>query len=132
MEICMKILDFKTFFIEQTEKCTIYSHSQLNDLRKFADRLLEKFGIDIEFTSHFGDRLSDTRNDPCIKLAELQQLFKKISKDQGHKIKAVSDPEAVLVDLHANLNLPFVVTHKNGELVVTLKTVMRKKRIYHF
>ena len=122
-------MSYKTFrlFLMEEEKCAIYSHQQLADLEKFADRLLEKFGLDIEFSKHFGERMSDTRNSPCIKLTELQQLFKKISRDKGQKIKQVEDAEAVLEDAQKNLNLPIVIFHKNGELEITLKTIMRKK-----
>ena len=36
---------------------------QLDDLEKFADRLLSKFNIDVEFTRHFLDRLNHKRNE---------------------------------------------------------------------
>lgn len=90
----------KTFLEFLTEEsCVIYTSQQLSDLEKFADKLLAKWSIDIEFTKHFGERMGDSRNDPCIKLAELQQLMKKIDKDKGKKIKAHAEGEAVLVDL---------------------------------
>jgi hypothetical protein len=119
----------KTFQQYLTEEdCTIYTNKQLTDLEKFADNLLDKWGIDIEFTKHFGDRMSDNRNTPCIKLAELQQLMKKIDKDKGKKIKSHDEGEAVLVDLQKDLNLPFVIDiDKDGEFTLTLKTIMRKK-----
>lgn len=128
----IKMILFKRFidFIsEREEKCTIYSKKQLDDLEKFGDRILDKFDIDIEFTKHFGERISDDRNDPCVRLTELQQLFKKIGKDKGNKIKRVKDHEAILLDIHADLNLPFVLEFKEGEFIVKLKTIMRKKRI---
>lgn len=79
---------FQDYLVEKTD-CTIYTSKQVDELEKFADRLLDKWNIDIEFTKHFHERLSDSRNNPCIKVAELQQLFKKIDKekrkkDQGH------------------------------------------------
>ena len=42
------------------------TQKQLNDLERFADRLLDKFGIDVEFTKHFADRMNDDRNKPAI------------------------------------------------------------------
>lgn len=117
---------FQEFLTE--EDCTIYTNQQLNDLEKFADKLLSKWDIDIEFTKHFGDRMGDSRNNPCIKLAELQQLMKKIDKDKGKKIKSHAEGEAVLVDLQKDLNLPFVIDiDDDGEFTLTLKTIMRKK-----
>lgn len=117
---------FQQFLTE--EDCTVYTHQQLADLEKFADKLLAKWDIDIEFTKHFGDRMGDSRNTPCIKLAELQQLMKKIDKDKGKKIKSHAEGEAVLVDLQKELNLPFVIDiDDKGEFTLTLKTIMRKK-----
>lgn len=118
---------FNQYLLEKTE-CTIYSPKQVDDLEKFADRLLDKWGVDIEFTKHFHERLSDSRNNPCIKMAELQQLFKKIDKDKGKKIKSTTDHEAVMVDLSKDINLPFVLEiNEEGEFIVRFKTIMRKK-----
>ena len=103
------------------------TQSQLNDLEKFGDRLLKKFNIDIEFTRHFADRMNDKRNDPAIKVTELQRLFKKIAKNKGKDVKKHGDAEAVLKDLQSDLNLPVVVNYKNGEFEVVNKTIMRKK-----
>ena len=103
------------------------TQSQLNDLEKFGDRLLKKFNIDIEFTRHFADRMNDKRNDPAIKVTELQRLFKKIAKNKGKDVKKHGDEEAVLKDMQSDLNLPVVVNYKNGEFEVVNKTIMRKK-----
>ena len=103
------------------------TQGQLNDLEKFGDRLLKKFNIDIEFTRHFADRMNDKRNDPAIKVAELQRLFKKIAKNKGKDVKKYGDAEAVLKDIQSDLNLPVVVNYKNGEFEVVNKTIMRKK-----
>lgn len=46
----------KTFLEFLTEEsCVIYTAQQLSDLEKFADKLLAKWNIDIEFTKHFGE-----------------------------------------------------------------------------
>lgn len=103
------------------------SQQQLNDLEKFGDRLLKKFGLDVEFTKHFGDRMADDRNNPPVKVSEIQSLFKKIAKDKGRKVSAHKDHEAVLNDLQSDLNLPFVLKPKGGELELVMKTIMRKK-----
>lgn len=103
------------------------TQQQLNDLEKFADRLLNKFDIDIEFTRHFKDRMNDPRNKPAITVAELQKLFKKIADNKGKRIKKYGNAEAVLKDIQSDLNLPVVVNWKNGEFEVVNKTIMRKK-----
>mgnify|MGYP001310995649 CR=1 FL=1 len=113
---------------EQQSQCAIYTQKHIDDLERFADHLLNKWGIDIEFSKHFNDRISDDRNSPCIKLSELQQLFKKISKDHGEKIKSQKDNQAVLKDIQSSLNLPFVIDiNDKHQLQVTMKTIMRKK-----
>lgn len=104
-----------------------FNRRQIIDLEKFADRILEKFDIDVEFSKHFGERLSDPRNNPSIQISELQKLFRKIERDEGKKVKQ-ADHEAVLKDLQSDLNLPFVLNRKkNGEYEIVLKTIMRKK-----
>ena len=103
------------------------SQKQISDLEKFGDRLLKKFDIDIEFTRHFADRMNDTRNDPEIKVAELQKLFKKIQKNKGSEIKKHGGMEVVLKDLSKDLNLPVAIKKKGDEFEVINKTIMRKK-----
>jgi len=112
---------------EETDQCAIISKKELVELEKFADKLLEKYGIDIEFTKHFGERMSDSRNNPCITINELRSFFRKIYANQGKKIKSVGIDQAVLKDIQRSLNIPVVIGMKNGELEVTLKTIMRKK-----
>ena len=103
------------------------TQKELNDLEKFADRLLNKFDVDIEFTRHFKDRMNDARNKPAITVAELENLFKKMADNKGRKIKKHANSEAILKDIQSDLNLPIVVNWKNGEFEVINKTIMRKK-----
>lgn len=104
-----------------------FSQSDVDGLEKFADRILAKYDIDVEFTRHFVDRLNDPRNKPEIKVAELQRFFKKIQKNKGKDIRKNPDIEVVLKDLASDINLPVVINYKNGEFEVVNKTVMRKK-----
>ena len=105
------------------------TQKQLNDLERFADRLLDKFGIDVEFTKHFADRMNDDRNKPAITIAELQRVFKKIAKNKAKNIRQNPDIEAVLKDIQADLNLPIVINYdsEKDEYEVVNKTIMRKK-----
>ena len=102
---------------------------QLVDLEKFADRILKKFNVDIEFTRHFGDRMNDKRNDPPIKVQELQRVFKKIARNKAKNIRQNPDSEAVIKDLQTDLNLPVVINYDRDkdEFEVINKTIMRKK-----
>ena len=111
------MIRFRTFVEDVTQ-------AQLNDLEKFADRILAKFGVDIEFTRHFADRMNDPRNKPAIKVQELQQIFKRIARNKAKNIRQNPDSEAVIKDMQNDLNLPVVI---NYEFEVVNKTIMRKK-----
>ncbi len=118
-------------YIEKMKKITKqknedFTQRDVNDLEKFADRILKKYNIDVEFTKHFVDRLNDPRNTPAIKVSELQRFFKKIQRNKGRNIKSNPDIEAVLKDMSTNLNLPVVIKTKGDEFEVTNKTIMRK------
>tara|TARA_B100000900_G_scaffold296920_1_gene255486 strand:+ start:1060 stop:3555 length:2496 start_codon:yes stop_codon:yes gene_type:complete len=119
-------------YIEQMKKKTkemqkeSVSQREINDLERFADRILKKYGVDIEFTRHFVDRMNDTRNSPAIKVSELQKFFKKIQRNKATNIRNNPDIEAVLKDMSTNLNLPVIIRKKGNEFEVTNKTIMRK------
>ena len=110
------------------------SRSDLYTIEDFADRLLSKWGVDVEFTRHFLDRVNDERNGEDIRMSELKSIFQKMN--DKHVIDKVTDDvdiEAVLRDIQSKINMPFVIDlvynnrTKRKEFVVTFKTVMRKK-----
>lgn len=105
------------------------SQAQIKDLEKFADRLLAKFDIDVEFTKHFADRMNDSRNKPAISIPEMQRLFKKIAREKGVNIKKNANAEVVLNDIQTDLNLPVVIKYnkRDDEFEVVNKTIMRKR-----
>jgi hypothetical protein len=123
------MISFKEYFLLE-KRCPSITRNHLADLERFGDRLLNKYGVDVKFTSHFHERMSDDRNDPCIKIIELQQILKKISKEKGAQLKALpDDSEGVIIDLQKDLNIPFAINFdKNtGELEIRMKTILRKK-----
>ena len=102
--------------------------SDLDQLERYADRLFASLGIDVEFTKHFLDRVNDERNVKQITPSELTRLFKQSSKKHGKTIaKLGADAEAVINDMKTDINMPFVLNLKGGELELVAKTVMRKK-----
>lgn len=120
--------DFILRLNEKDDSCQVFRPSDIKELQKFADRLLDKFGVDINFTKHFGDRMSDDRNTPCIKMSEIKDMFNKVASDKAKKLKLKGVSEAVLIDMQKKLNIPFIVKRTpNGDFDITLKTVMRKK-----
>lgn len=117
------MLKFKDYLEEQV------SRQQIKDLERFADRLLDKFDVDVEFTKHFADRMNDSRNNPEISVTELQKLFKKIAVAKAVRIKQNPNSEVVLKDIQSDLNLPIVIkfNKRQDEFEVVNKTIMRKK-----
>lgn len=111
------------------EQCDLIGMRQIREFEKFVDRLFAKFGIDFKFTKHFADRMSDSRNKPCITLQELADFIKKMYARQGKSIKTVAGAEAVVKDLQTDLNIPVAVEYdaRNDEFDVVMKTIMRKK-----
>tara|TARA_B110000459_G_scaffold55085_1_gene61797 strand:+ start:334 stop:2340 length:2007 start_codon:yes stop_codon:yes gene_type:complete len=106
------------------------TQAEINQLEVFADRLFAKVGIDVEFTRHFLDRVNDERNVKQITMSELTRLFKQEYKRWGKPIAQLGpDAEAVMKDMATNINLPFALRwdHRNNELDLIAKTVMRKK-----
>ena len=103
-----------------------FTQRDVDYVEKFADRILRKYDIDIEFTRHFIDRLNDPRNNPEIKIAELQRFFKKIQRAKGQNIRNNPDVELVLKDMSSNLNLPVVIKKRGDSFEVVNKTIMRK------
>ena len=102
--------------------------SDLDQIERYADRLFASLGIDVEFTRHFLDRVNDQRNVKQITPSELTRLFKQSYKKHGKTIaKLGPDAEAVINDMKTNINMPFVLNLKGGELELVAKTVMRKK-----
>ena len=109
-----------------TEK--FITKSDLDQIEKYADKIFAKVGIDVEFTRHFLDRVNDERNKKQITTAELTRLFKQTFAKHSKKIpKMGPDAEAVIKDMRTDINMPFVLNFKNGELELVAKTIMRKK-----
>jgi beta-phosphoglucomutase-like phosphatase (HAD superfamily) len=115
--------------IQEQKTCDLIGIDQIRAFEKFVDRMFEKFGIDFKFTKHFGERMSDDRNKPCIKLQELADFIKKIYKRQGKSLKGMAGAEAVIKDMQSDLNIPVAVEYdsKNDEFDIVMKTIMRKK-----
>ena len=110
-------------------QCDLIGLDQIKAFEKFVDRMFEKYGIDFNFTKHFGERMSDERNTPCITLKELAAFIKKIYAKQGKSLKGTAGAEAVIKDMQTDLNIPVAVKYdaRNDEFDVVMKTIMRKK-----
>jgi hypothetical protein len=126
------MLSFIRFVNEQKDVCPILTSANMNAFEKFVDRMFEKFGVDFEFTKHFRERMSDSRNDPCIDMKEIAGIIKKIYSKYQRGEKSLSkyvDSEAVIKDMQTDLNMPIAVEYdrKKDQIEVIAKTIMRKK-----
>jgi hypothetical protein len=106
------------------------TQSELNDVERIADEWFEDYGIDVQFTKHFIERVNDERNGKPISAEELEDLFTQTAEKYGEKLANLPDDyQAVLFKLRNDINLPFALNYddKNNEMDLVAKTVMRKK-----
>lgn len=127
------MLSFKQFMQEASgDTCMIITPAHMKAFEQFVDKMFKKFKIDFDFTKHFRERISDTRNNPCIDLKEIADTIKKIYAKYQHGDNSLSkfvDAEVVIKDLQNDLNMPIAIEYdkKNDEIEVVAKTIMRKK-----
>jgi hypothetical protein len=106
------------------------TQSELDSVEKIADEWFEDYGIDVQFTKHFIERVNDERNGKPISAEELEDLFTQTAEKYGEKLANLPDDyQAVLFKLRNDINLPFALNYddKNDEMDLVAKTVMRKK-----
>ena len=106
------------------------TQSELDSVERIADEWFEDYGIDVQFTRHFIERVNDERNGKPISAEELEDLFTQTAEKYGEKLANLPDDyQAVLFKLRNDINLPFALNYddKNGEMDLVAKTVMRKK-----
>ena len=116
------IKTFEGFLYEYIDKNT------LRDVERYLDQAFKKIGMDIEFTSHFHDRLNDKRNKQDITTKELIDTFNASYREIGQKFVNYGDKfEAVLQDMQSDINIPFVLklNRRTGDLELVAKTIMR-------
>ena len=106
------------------------SRAELKEVERFADELFASLEIDIAFTHHFYDRLNDPRNGKQISIAELKEMFQEMFRSLKDELSTMHlDTEAVINDVSSRLNIPFVLVydHRNNEVDLVAKTIMRKR-----
>jgi phosphopantetheine adenylyltransferase len=116
--------------LQKTPIEEIVTQSELDDVERIADEWFEDYGIDVQFTRHFIERVNDERNGKPISAEELEDLFTQTAEKYGEKLANLPDDyQAVLFKLRNDLNLPFALNYddNNDEMDLVAKTVMRKK-----
>jgi phosphopantetheine adenylyltransferase/Zn-dependent peptidase ImmA (M78 family) len=116
--------------LQKTPIEEIVTQSELDDVERIADEWFEDYGIDVQFTRHFIERVNDERNGKPISAEELEDLFTQTAEKYGEKLANLPDDyQAVLFKLRNDINLPFALNYddRNNEMDLVAKTVMRKK-----
>jgi len=104
------------------------THNELDNIENFIDNLFKALNIDVIFTTHFYDRLNDTRNINDIEPEELIHLFKNFFVKYKDKINLIPlNKDSILKDLQTKLNLPFIMQYDKTtkEINFVAKTIMR-------
>ena len=114
------------FAREITENLSV---TELDIIEKIADEWFQDYGIDVEFTKHFIERVNDPRNGKPISFEELEEMFTDAAEKYGDILSKLPEGyEAVLLKLKNDLNLPFILKYdkKTGDTDLIAKTIMRK------
>ena len=118
------------YLITEAQLNEALSNDQIAQIEKYADKLFSALNMDVEFGRHFKERLNDPRNQKDITSGEMIRIFRETYKKYGKKIAQWgADAQAVVKDMVADLNIPFMLKwdNRNQELDLVPKTVMRKK-----
>lgn len=141
INICM--MRFKEFYLNEYEanpRLGDFAPAtyRLKSVEEFADKLFAKFGIDVEFTRHFKQRLKQMCFDEDVSgrltAADLKDLFEKAFQKHANVINkiitSVKDVEGIFKDIQRILNIPFKIEHskdKNLPFILVAKTISSKK-----
>ena len=105
---------------------------QIAELERFADSEFEKYDLDVEFTRHFIERLTDARggrNAP-LTFTDVKKLFSKMANQRGDEIAnyAMDGGEGgIMKDKETSVNSPFGIKYNRAtrEYELVMVTVMR-------
>jgi hypothetical protein len=106
--------------VKEKSKINEVTQSELDSVEKFADKALAP--IDVDFTYHFLDRVTDPRNGKAITVSELVSFFKRLSRYKNQFMEFLRKySEFVTTHSRYDINIPFV---RMGNKLVA-KTIMR-------
>ena len=119
------------------ELITEMPYAEIKHAEDDIDKLFRDIGLDVEFSKHFKDRISDDSydsRDSDVTYNELFKAFKELKDKYGqYLINARQRPKefiAILKDATTNLNIPFSIDYDkiyNGLHKLKAFTLMRKK-----
>lgn len=104
---------------------------QLKVIEKHLDKLFKDLEIDVEFTSHFLDRLNDVRNGKQITVSELVSIYSNVHDKYGKELNTVKTDEQieeVIKSINTQINIPFILRWDKSKKMIEMvaKTIMRK------
>lgn len=104
---------------------------QLQVIERHLDKLFKDLDIDVEFSSHFLDRLNDVRNGEPITVGELIDIYTNVHKDYGKELvinKSEKQIEKVIKSINTHINIPFILRWNRSKKMIEMlsKTIMRK------
>lgn len=111
--------------------------SDISRTERELDKMFRDIGLDVQFSHHFKDRLSNNSSlgrESDISHEELLKVFSELKKKYGKQLlMARNNPKefvGLLKDITTQLNIPFTIDYDkiyNGLHKLKAITVMRKK-----
>lgn len=101
----------------------------INELVKYVNNKWNKIGLEVNFGTHFGQRINDERNNPPIDIQEVAKLFDKLFVNAGKAIARLPIGfKSVMNDPDTDINVMFKIIETGGHKVVMLTSIIRKTK----
>ena len=81
------------------------SRSDLDQIERYADKLFDIVGIDVEFTRHFLDRVNDERNKKPINTQNLYVFLSSRIKNMVRRFQKWVQMHNVIHDMETDVNI---------------------------
>ena len=101
----------------------------INELIRYVNHKWNKIGLQVDFGTHFGQRINDERNNPPIDVSEVAKLFDKLLINAGKAISRLPIGfRSVMNDPDSDINVMFKIVEDGGHKVVMLTSIIRKSK----
>jgi hypothetical protein len=105
------------------------SDMAINELVRYVNEKWNKVGLQVDFGTHFGQRINDERNNPPIDVNEVAKLFDKLFINAGKSISRLPIGfKSVMNDPDTHINVMFKIVEAGGHKVVMLTSIIRKSK----
>ena len=106
------------------------TNQDLKAVMNYVNKVFNRIGLVARFSTHFIDRVNDTRNSKPITPQELAYLLKQTAIKYGKEIERYTpETEAVIKGMRNDINMPFVIKKRRDDnrYHFLVKTIIRKK-----